>query len=152
MKEEEKLRAMRKIRGALGSATRDLYENSSAAKGDEAIVAGGNDQIPLDDEENTLTTMTGAKMLIAGEDETIYARKLKHASTSIRARETPQHKALWPLVIPLVYVFLTLLVRGLVWIFSFLMAEAERERNPPRVVEVIHPCDMNWDSDFCPGW
>lgn len=152
LKEENELKAMRKIRGVLGNATRDLYENPSAAKGDEAIAAGGDDQIPLDDEENTLTRSTGAKLLIADEDEAIDARKFKYASTSLTARKTPQHKALWPLAMPLVYVFLTLLVRGLVWIFSFLMAEVERERKLRRVVEVVHPCDMNRDSDFCPGW
>lgn len=151
MKEEEELRAMREVRGAIGSFTRDLYENSSAAKENKAIATGGHERIPLDDEENRPTTPTGAKVLIADEDEAIDARRLKCAST---ARETPQHKALLPLAIPLVYIFLTLLVRGLFWIFHFfLMAEAERERNnPPRVVEVVHPCDMNWDSDFCPGW
>lgn len=152
MKEEEELRAMREIRGAIGNVTRNLYENSSTAKENEAIAAGGDERIPLADEENTPTTPIEAKVLIADEDEAIDAGRSKYASTSITARETPQHKALWPLAIPLVYVFLTLLVRGLFWIFSFLMAEAERERNPPRVVEAVHPCNLNWDSDFCPGW
>lgn len=152
MKEEKELRAMREIRGAIGNVTRDLYEDSSTAKENEAIAAGGDEQIPLADEENTATTPTGAKVLTADEDEAIDTGRLKYASTSTTARERPQHKALWPLVIPLVYVFLTLLVRSLFWIFSFLIAEAERERNPPRVVEVVDPCDMNWDSDFCPGW
>lgn len=158
MKEEEELRAMREIKGAIGSVTRDLYENSSAAKRNEAIAAGGDERNSLDDEENSPTTPTGAKLRIADDDEAIYAERLKNAST---ARETPQHKALWPLAIPLVYIFLTLLVRGLFWIFSFFFfsyswPKQPKEKGiippPPRVVEVVHPCDMNWDSDFCPGW
>lgn len=152
MKEEEELRAMREIRGVFGSVTRDLHEKSSTAKENGAIAAGGDDQIPLADDENTPTTPTDAKILITDEDEAMDAGRLQYASATTTARETPQHKTLWPCAVPLVYVFLTLLVRGLFWIFSFLMAEAERDRNPSRIVEVVHPCDVNWDSEFCPGW
>lgn len=123
MKDEAELRAMMEMKGAIAIATRDLYENSSTAvyKEDEAIAAdagGGDEQIPLLDsyEENTptITTRTGAGVLIAdNEDEAIVAGNSKYAS------------ALWSLVIPLVYAFLILLVRGLFRIFSFLMAEAE---------------------------
>lgn len=148
MKEEEELRAMKEIRGVLGSVTRDLYEKSSTAEENGAIAAGEDDQIPLAEEENTPTTPAGAKILNADEGEARDDGRLKYSTT---ARETPQHTALWPWAIPLVYVFLTLLVRGLFWTFAFLIGEAERESNPPRIGDVVHPCDMNWDSEFCPG-
>lgn len=153
MKEEEELRAMREKRGVLGSVTRDLYENSSTAKETGAIAAGGDDQIPRAEEENTTTTPAGVEILNADEDEARDAGRLKYASATTTARETPQHNVLWPWAVPLLYAFLTLLVRGLFWIFSSLMAEAERESNPPgTVVGLVHPCDMDWDSEFCPGW
>ena len=128
---------MMEMSGAIGIATRDLYghSSSSAVNENEEIAAGagvGDEQIPLNsDEENTppttTTTRTRAKVLIADkEDEAIDAGNSNYASsTAIRARERPQHTALWSLVIPLAYILLILIVRGFVWIFSFLMAEAE---------------------------
>lgn len=130
MKDEAEMRAMLEIKGAIGTATRDLYRNSSAAvyKENQAIVssagaAGEDKQIPLLDpyEENTpvttitttTRTRTGAKVPISDNDKAIVAGNSKYAF------------ALWSLVPPLVYIFLILLVRSLFWIFSFLTAEAE---------------------------
>lgn len=126
MKDEAEVRAMLEMKGAIGTATRDLYGNSSAAvyKENEAIAssagaAGGDEQISFLDpyEKNTPTTSTtkraGAIVLIPDNDKAIVAGNSKYAF------------ALWSLVIPLVYIFLILLVRGLFWIFSFLTAEAE---------------------------
>lgn len=131
MKQEQELKAMREIKGVLGSVPRDLYDSSSTAKVNGVIAVGGHDQIPQAEEENTTTMPAGAKRLYADEDEARHAGRLKYPSTTTTARETLQHNALWPWAVPLIYVFLTLLVRGLFWIFSFVMAEAEREGNPP---------------------
>lgn len=148
MKDEAEVRAMMEMSGSIGIATRDLYRNSSssAVKENEAISAGagggasggasvGGEQIPLDSDEDitppttttTTKTRTRAKILIADkDDEVIVAGNSKYASsTAITARERPQNKALWSLFIPLAYILLILIVRGLVWIFSFFMAEAE---------------------------
>lgn len=131
MKEEKELKAMREIRGVLGTVTRDIYDNSSTAKENEAIATGGDDQIPQAEEENKTTMPAGAEILNADENEARQAGRFIYPSATTTARETLQHNALWPWAVPLVYVFLTLLVRGLFWIFSFLIAESERESNPP---------------------
>lgn len=165
MKEEEELRAMRERRGMLGGTTRDCYETVLIAKENGAIVAVGDDKALPSEEENTttITTPPAAVEILNANDHDEDARgfeRSKYASATTTARERQQqqqqqqkHALLWPWIVPIVYIFLILLVRGLFSIFSFLLMTAtEREsKSPgPRVTpRLVNPCDIGQDSEYC---
>lgn len=157
---------MRKRRGVLGGIMRDCYENALIAK-ERRSIAGYN-KISAAEDAKTTTTSAGAEILTADEDDddndgrgTGSKSKLKHSSTTTTARETPQQQQqqralLWSWVVPLVYIFLILLMRGFFWIFSslLLMATTERESKPPllgpRVTRgLVNPCETGQDSQYC---
>lgn len=162
MKEAEELRAMRERKGVLDSSTtRDCYENALIAKEKRTISAAGI--FPPAEEENTSTiTMVEAEILNSDDDKDddddalgAEKSKSKYNSTTTTTREMPQqqqqHALLWPWVVPLVYTFLTLLVRSAFWIVSFITTEGENQPpsallTPPRLV---NPCDTDWDSEYC---